>query len=131
LMIAYYAGSFISRSTLHSSILSKSYTPTLAQLVNLTIWTYNLQYQLFTSFYPVFFFMIWCGFPGGTAYSNFLYLANTRTNLDCDFQLHYTERELTVNLLMISNDLGVFFAGIITVAVQALYFPDILDNPPS
>jgi hypothetical protein len=46
--------------------------------------------------------MLWCGLPGGTAYSNFLYLANTRTKLDCDFKLHYTERELTVNLLLIA-----------------------------
>lgn len=29
LMIAYYAGAFISRSTLHSALLSRSYTPTL------------------------------------------------------------------------------------------------------
>lgn len=29
LMFAYYAGSFISRSTLHSSLLSKAFTPTL------------------------------------------------------------------------------------------------------
>jgi len=29
LMIAYYAGAFISRSTLHSALLSKSFTPTL------------------------------------------------------------------------------------------------------
>lgn len=116
-MIAYYAGSFISRSTLHSSILSRAYTPTLIQLFNLTLWIYNLQYNLFTDFYPVFFFMIWCGFPGGTAYSNFFYLANTRTNLDCDFNLHYTERELTVNLLLISNDLGIFFAGAIGIAI--------------
>jgi len=85
--------------------------------MNLVFWIYNLQYQVMTDFYPVFFFMIWCGFPGGTAYSNFFYLANTRTNLDCDFNLHYTERELTVNLLFFSQDLGVFFAGIVGFAV--------------
>jgi hypothetical protein len=84
-----------------------------------------------TDFYPVFFFLVWCGFPGGTAYSNFLYLANTRTNLDCDFNLHYTERELTVNLLLISNDLGVFFAGALAFAFQANYYPDTLYNPPN
>jgi hypothetical protein len=50
---------------------------------------------------------------GGTAYTNFFYLANTRTNLECDFNLHYTERELTVNMLLFANDLGIFFAGII------------------
>lgn len=56
---------------------------------------------------------------GGTAYTNFFYLANTRTNLPCDFNLHYTERELTVNMLLFANDLGIFFAGIIGFLVQA------------
>ncbi|TNV72946.1 hypothetical protein FGO68_gene15287 [Halteria grandinella] len=132
LMFAYYAGSFISRSTLHSSILSKAFTPTIVQMINFTLWVFSLvKYDLFTNFYVTFFFLVWCGFPGGTAYSNFFYLANTRTTLECDFNLHFTERELTVNLLLFSNDLGIFFAGIIGFAVQAYYFPDTLYNPPS
>jgi len=61
----------------------------------------------------MFFFILWCGFPGGTAYSNFLYLANTRTRLPCDFNLHYTEREATVNMLLIANDIGVLVAAVI------------------
>ena len=102
LLFGYFTGSFISRSTLHSSLLTRAYTPTLLQLVNLVLWLFNLKFGFLTSFYPCFFFMLWCGLPGGTAYSNFLYLANTRTKLDCDFKLHYTERELTVNLLLIA-----------------------------
>lgn len=117
-MFAYYVGSFVARSTLHSTILNRSYTPTIIQAFNLFLWTLNLKYNLVSSFYPVFFFLVWCGFPGGIAYSNFFYLANSRTNLDCDFQLHYTERELTVNLLLTSNDLGIMFAGLVGFAVQ-------------
>ena len=75
--------------------------------------------------------MLWCGLPGGTAYSNFFYLANTRTELECDFHLHYTERELTVNLLFFSLDLGNFFAGMIGFGALAYYFPDTLYNPPN
>lgn len=130
-MFAYYTGSFISRSTLHSSILSKAYTPTLAQSINFVIWIYNLKYEFLTDFYQTFFFLVWCGFPGGTAYSNFFYLANTRTSLSCDFRLHYTERELTVNLLLFANDLGIFFAGILGFIIQAYYFPYTLYNPPN
>lgn len=130
-MFAYYTGSFISRSTIHSSVLSKASTPTLVQLFNLIFWVFNLKYSLVTNFYLVFFILVWCGFPGGTAYSNFFYLANTRTNLPCDFGLHYTERELTVNLLLFANDLGIFFAGVIGFAVQAYYFQETLYNPPS
>ena len=122
-MIAYYTGSFISRSTLHSSILSRASTPTIVQVVNMCLWVLNCKYQVVTDFYCVFFIMIWCGFPGGTAYSNFFYLANSRTNLDCDFHLHYTERELAVNLLFLANDLGILLAAVIGFTVQAYYFP--------
>jgi hypothetical protein len=125
-MFAYFTGSFISRSTLHSSILSRAYTPTVMQLFNVTIWLFNLKYRVFDNFYASFFFMVWCGFPGGTAYSNFLYLANTRTKLSCDFNLHFTQRELTVNLLLFANDLGMFVASVIGFLIQAKYFPDSL-----
>lgn len=129
-MFAYYTGSFVSRSTIHSKILSHAYAPTLFQMVNCFFWIYNLQYELVSSFYPVFFILVWVGVQGGTAYTNFFYLANTRTNLACDFNLHYTERELTVNMLLFANDLGIFFAGIIGFMVQAYYYPDTLYNPP-
>jgi hypothetical protein len=133
-MFAYYAGSFISRSTLNSAILSRAFTPTIVQLMNFIVWVFALthpEWRLLDNFYAAFAFLVWCGFPGGTAYSNFLYLANTRTALDCDFNLHFTERELTVNLLLFSNDLGIFFAGVIGFLVQARFFPDTLYNPPS
>lgn len=113
LMFAYYIGSFISRSTINSRVLSFAATPTLFQLVNFVFWFNNLKFELITSFYGVFLILIWVGFQGGTAYSNFFYLANARTNLPCDFNLHYTERELTVNLLLLSNDLGILFSGLI------------------
>mmetsp|Transcript_41045 Transcript_41045/g.39550 ORF Transcript_41045/g.39550 Transcript_41045/m.39550 type:complete len:195 (+) Transcript_41045:319-903(+) len=131
LMLAYYAGSFVSRSTLQSKVLSWAFTPTIFQMVNMVLWFYNLRYEFATSFYPVFFFMVWVGMQGGTAYTNFFYLANTKTTLECDFNLHYTERELTVNLLLFSNDIGIFFASIIGFLVQAYYFPNTLTNPPN
>ena len=95
------------------------------------LWLFNLQYRLLTDFYSVFFFMLWCGLPGGTAYSNFLYLANTRTKLECDFKLHYTERELTVNLLLIAQDVGIVVAAILGIYIQGQWYPETLDNPPS
>ena len=101
------------------------------QLFNAILWLVNLRLQLVTDFYQVFLVMVWCGFPGGTAYSNFFYLANTRTNLPCDFGLHYRERELTVNLLLFASDLGPFFAGALSLAVLALWFPSVLYNPPN
>ena len=75
-------------------------------------------------------FLVWVGMQGGTAYSNFFYLANTKTNYRCDFKLHYTERELTVNLLLFASDVGICFAGIIGFLIQAQFFPNTLYNPP-
>jgi hypothetical protein len=95
------------------------------------LWIVNLTFGLVTNFYLVFLHLIWVGVMGGTVYTNFFYLANTRTKLKSDFKLHYTERELTVNMLMISNDLGLFFAGISSFIVQAWFFPLVLISPPS
>ena len=122
-MFAYYIGSFISRSTVQSKVLALSYTPTLFQVVNFVFWWYNLKYEFVTSFYGVFAILVWVGVQGGTAYTNFFYLANTRTNLKCDFNLHYTERELTVNLLLFANDLGILFAGVTAFKIQESFFP--------
>lgn len=129
-MFAYYIGSFISRSTIHSKVLSFAATPTIFQMINFVLWWNILQYDLFQSFYIIFALLIWVGVQGGMAYSNFFYLANTRTNLPCDFNLHYTERELCVNLLLLANDLGIIFAGLIGFLIQAQFFPQTLYNPP-
>jgi len=73
---------------------------------------------------------MWVGVFSGTAYTNFLFLANAKTNLDCDMNLSYYERELVVNLLLISNDLGLFFAQAVSTFIMLYRFPELLFNPP-
>jgi len=54
----------------------------------------------------------------GTSYTNFLYLANAKTNLPCDMDLQYYERELTLNILLTASDLGYFFANIFAFVLR-------------
>jgi hypothetical protein len=74
---------------------------------------------------------MWVGVHAGTSYTNFLFLACTKTNLDCDMQLSYYERELVVNLLLISFELGNFIASSFSFAVMMFRYPELLFNPPS
>jgi hypothetical protein len=55
-------------------------------------------------------------------------MANTRTNLKCDMRLSYYERELCVNMLLIAQDIGVFFAGLTGYWIQAWFFTGALYN---
>ena len=70
----------------------------------------NLQYEYVSDFNIIFIWTMWVGIHAGTSYTNFLFLANTKTNLECDMRLNYYERELVVNLLLIAYYFGTFFA---------------------
>ena len=48
-----------------------------------------------------------------------------------DMGLNYYERELVCNLLLISNDVGGFFASIIGYAYLMYVMPEALFNPPN
>ena len=76
--------------------------PATLQFVNLLGWIANLQYEFCDSITLIFLWCMWVGVHAGTSYTNFLFLAVTKTNLDCDMQLNYYERELVVNLLLIA-----------------------------
>jgi len=74
---------------------------------------------------------MWVGVHSGTSYTNFIFLASTKTNLECDMRLNYYERELVVNLLLISNWLGQFLAVFVGFAVMMFRYPELLFNPPA
>ena len=116
LNFAYNFGSVISLSTLSSVTLERPYIPTLIQAINFVLWIINLQTGMVTSFNVIFVWMMWIGCQQGTDYTNFLFLANCKTNMDYDMQLNYYERELVCNLLLIANDVGGFFASVIGYA---------------
>mmetsp|Transcript_42947 Transcript_42947/g.30941 ORF Transcript_42947/g.30941 Transcript_42947/m.30941 type:complete len:102 (-) Transcript_42947:113-418(-) len=101
-MLGYALGTFVSLSSMQSITIYRPYLPTLFQFINLMTLSAVFLLKYTTSFTLVFFWMIWVGAQGGTSYLNFLFMANTKTNLSCDLRLHYTERELTVNLILVS-----------------------------
>ena len=45
--------------------------------------------------------------------------------------LNYYERELVCNLLLISNDIGGFFAVAMAYGVMQYQYPDMLFSPPN
>ena len=74
------------------------------------MWILNLQFNAVTNFNVIFIWTMWVGCQQGTDYTNFLFLANCKTNAPYDMHLNHYERELVCNLLLISNDVGGFFA---------------------
>ena len=105
----YNLGSLISLSTLQAVTLEYPYVPSLFQFVNVVLWICNLYYGVVQDFNLIFLWSMWVGCHQGTDYTNFLFLANCKTNAKFDMGLNYYERELVCNLLLISNDVGGFF----------------------
>lgn len=104
--------------------------PTVSQLINLVGWLANLRYGFCENASLLFIWSGWVGFHYGTSYTNFLFLACARTNLSCDMHLNYYERELVVNLLLISDSIGSFLSGALTFGTLMVFYPDIIFNSP-
>ena len=129
---AYNLGDLLSLSSLQQVTLEYPMVPTLFQLLNFSFWTVNLLLGFpVANFNFIFLWTLWVGCQGGTSYTNFLFLANTKTNLNCDMRLSYYERELCCNLLLVAQDLGVFFAAVIGFWVQSYFFTGALYDPPA
>jgi hypothetical protein len=90
----------------------------------------NFKYLFITDFYVIFFWTVYVGAMEGTSYTNFLFLAVTSTTLSCDMKLNYSERELVVNMLLLAQDLGGFFATFLCFAIQMYNNPQVIYNPP-
>ena len=111
--------------------LERPYIPSIIQFSNVILWIINLQYGLVTNFNAIFVWLMWIGCQQGTDYTNFLFLANCKTNMQYDMNLNYYERELVCNLLLISNDVGGFFASVFGYAILQYNMPEVLFNPPN
>ena len=84
-----------------------------------------------SNFFMIFMVMVLVGGLWGTSYTNFLYLANAKINLSCDMGLTYYERELTLNILLIASDLGIFAAELLAFALKAQQVPELLLKNPN
>lgn len=77
--------------------------PTLIQIANTFIFViFCLWFPFISNFNVIFLWCVAIGTQGGTCYTNFMFLANAKTNLDEDLNLNFYERELVVNLLLIA-----------------------------
>ena len=75
-------------------------------------WVANIYYDLLVNFEGIFLVNVAIGGLLGSSYLNFLYLANANfdEHLNVDMGLHFYERELTVNLLLIASDMAKLLA---------------------
>jgi len=131
LTFGYCLGSFISLSTIQSISMQYPWLPTSFQCLNFILWIWNLKVKFCTDIAWLFVWCMWIGVHAGTSYTNFLFLACTKTNMDCDMQLNYYERELVVNLLLMAFNLGPFLAGAFSFGHELFEYPEMLYNPPN
>ena len=66
----------------------------------------------------------------GSCFTSFLFLAVTKTDLPCDMKLNFRERELVVNFLLCSQNLGKFFGLLTSHFFLALTNSALLYNRP-
>lgn len=104
--------------------------PTIIQMINFTLLAVVMYFNVLSSYIIMFLWCIFIGTLGGTCYTNFIFMANCKTNMKEDFNLSFQERELSVNLLLLSLGIGVFFASCICFFALEYYFPEVLYNPP-
>jgi hypothetical protein len=123
LITAYCLGDIIGLSSIQTLSIVYPEGPMLIQIINLVLFSLNQYYQVITNFNFIFVWCIWIGMQAGICYTNFMFLANAKTNLKEDLNLNFYERELVVNLLLISMDIGNFFAAVLSFGVMQYSFP--------
>ena len=105
--------------------------PFLLQMINVILWAINLKYQFVVNLWVTFVWMTIVGGIYGTSMTNFIFLANAKTDLYSDLNLKYNQRELVVNALIIANYMGQFFALVVTIGCLETRVPSAIFNPPS
>lgn len=85
------------------------FIPVILQTINVCLWIVNVIFWFVTDLRLLFVWMVFIGGLSGASFTNFLFLANAKTDLFCDLKLNIYERELVVNLMLMSDDLGAFF----------------------
>lgn len=111
-------GSFIFGSRVQVVAMVRPTVICFYQFVNFLFWAINMQFQLVENFYVAFVSVVLIGGVMGSVYTNFLYLANAKTDLESDLDLIYYERGLAVNLLLMASDTGFLFGMLFTVLVK-------------
>ena len=99
-------GSLVFAVYVQANSLNYPFVPTIALGLNALLWAINLWLGFVQNTFLLFLWMMVIGGLRQVSFINFLFLANAKTNLPCDLNLEIYDRELTVNLFLISYDIG-------------------------
>ena len=114
----YQLGVLISRSSLDLVKIRRVEILTFLQFINFTFFLVNTQFFFMKNFYVMYVWMIFVGLMGGCSYVNIMYLMiNSQT-------LKKKEKELSVMVIGISNDMGILLAGVFSLILANTLFKD-------
>ena len=130
LVIAGVLGNLIFSAYVTAISLMYPFMPVVFQLINACLWLLNVWLWFVQDLRLLFIWMMFIGGLSGASFTNFLFLANAKTDLFCDLKLNIYERELVVNLMLMSDDLGQFYGYFCGFAIVYLLVPDMIFTPP-
>lgn len=85
LQFAYNLGDILGVSSIQTMSIEYPTGPTIIQITNLVLFSFlSLQWNIITNYWLIFLWLIFIGAQGGTCYTNFIFLANAKTNLKQD-----------------------------------------------
>lgn len=130
LVIAGVLGNLIFSAYVTAISLMYPFMPVVFQFINTCLWLLNVWLWFVQDLRLLFIWMMFIGGLSGASFTNFLFLANAKTDLFCDLKLNIYERELVVNLMLMSDDLGQFYGYFFGFAIVYLLVPDMIFTPP-
>ena len=130
LVIAGVLGNLIFSAYVTAISLMYPFMPVVFQFINTCLWLLNVWLWFVQDLRLLFIWMMFIGGLSGASFTNFLFLANAKTDLFCDLKLNIYERELVVNLMLMSDDLDQFYGYFCGFAIVYLLVPDMIFTPP-
>ena len=112
----YQVGVFISRSSLHYFKIDNVQILCLIQLVNWVLIFLNTQFLVCSSLAVLGPMFVWTGLMGGSCYVNVMH------NLLKDESLEESEKQGSIIMSLVSNDLGVLMSALFTILVDNTLF---------
>ena len=130
LVVAGVLGNLIFSAYVTAISLAYPFMPVALQSINTVLWLLNVMTWFVQDIRLLFIWMMFIGGLSGASFTNFLFLANAKTDLFCDLGLNIYERELVVNLMLMSDDLGQFYGYFFGLVTMYILVPDIIFTPP-
>ena len=86
-MIAKELGNMMLSSWVNAFACVYASMPLILQTINVLLWLINIQYVLVTNLWITFIWMVYIGGLYGSSFTNFIFLANAKTDLHADLRL--------------------------------------------